>query len=134
MHRPVKSALPAPCAIPALLGRVARLRSRELFTLAVLALALGIAVGAAALFDVSFALGAFFAGVIVSESDFSHEAATNALGAELDAAAPESVALWIALTVWRATETGPNPASAPMKCLRCMTRELPGSAPRLRAD
>ena len=66
-------------AIPFLLGRVVRTGSRELFTLAVLAVALGIAVGAAALFDVSFALGAFFAGVIVSESDFSHEAATNAL-------------------------------------------------------
>ena len=65
--------------IPWLLGRVVRTRSRELFTLAVLAVALGIAVGAAALFDVSFALGAFFAGVIVSETDFSHEAATNAL-------------------------------------------------------
>jgi len=65
--------------IPWLLGWVVRTGSRELFTLAVLALALGIAVGAAALFDVSFALGAFFAGVIVSESDFSHEAATNAL-------------------------------------------------------
>ena len=65
--------------IPALLGRVVGTGSRELFTLAVLAVALGIAVGAAALFDVSFALGAFFAGVIVSESDFSHEAATNAL-------------------------------------------------------
>jgi CPA2 family monovalent cation:H+ antiporter-2 len=65
--------------IPWLLGRVVRTGSRELFTLAVLAVALGIAVGAAALFGVSFALGAFFAGVIVSESDFSHEAATNAL-------------------------------------------------------
>src|SRR5690606_2536722 len=65
--------------IPWLLGRVVRTGSRELFTLAVLGVALGIAVGAAALFDVSFALGAFFAGVIVSESDFSHEAATNAL-------------------------------------------------------
>ena len=65
--------------IPWLLGRVARTQSRELFTLAVLSVALGIAVGAAALFGVSFALGAFFAGVIVSESDFSHEAATNAL-------------------------------------------------------
>ncbi len=65
--------------IPWLLGWVVRTGSRELFTLGVLALALGIAVGAAALFDVSFALGAFFAGVIVSESDFSHEAATNAL-------------------------------------------------------
>ena len=65
--------------IPWLLGRVVRTGSHELFTLAVLAVSLGIAVGAAALFDVSFALGAFFAGVIVSESDFSHEAATNAL-------------------------------------------------------
>ena len=65
--------------IPFLLGRVVGTGSRELFTLAVLAIAFGIAVGAAALFDVSFALGAFFAGVIVSESDFSHEAATNAL-------------------------------------------------------
>jgi monovalent cation:H+ antiporter-2, CPA2 family len=66
-------------AVPWLLGRVVRTGSRELFTLAVLAVALGIAVGAASLFGVSFALGAFFAGVIVSESDFSHEAATNAL-------------------------------------------------------
>ncbi len=65
--------------IPWLLGRVVGTGSRELFTLAVLAVAFGIAVGAAALFGVSFALGAFFAGVIVSESDFSHEAATNAL-------------------------------------------------------
>lgn len=65
--------------IPWVLGKVVGTGSRELFTLAVLAVALGIAVGAAALFDVSFALGAFFAGVIVSESDFSHEAATNAL-------------------------------------------------------
>ena len=65
--------------VPWVLGRVVKTGSRELFTLAVLAVALGIAVGSAALFDVSFALGAFFAGVIVSESDFSHEAATNAL-------------------------------------------------------
>ncbi|HEY0929128.1 MAG TPA: YbaL family putative K(+) efflux transporter [Gemmatimonas sp.] len=65
--------------IPWLLTRVMNTGSRELFTLAVLAVALGIAFGAAALFGVSFALGAFFAGVIVSESDFSHEAATNAL-------------------------------------------------------
>lgn len=65
--------------IPWLLRRVVHTGSRELFTLAVLAVALGLAVGAAMLFDVSFALGAFFAGVIVSESDFSHEAANNAL-------------------------------------------------------
>ena len=65
--------------VPWLLGRVAGTGSRELFTLAVLAVALGVAVGAAALFGVSFALGAFFAGVIVRESDFSREAATSAL-------------------------------------------------------
>ena len=65
--------------IPRVLGWVVSTGSRELFTLSVLACSLGIAVGAAALFDVSFALGAFFAGMIVSESDFSHDAATNAL-------------------------------------------------------
>jgi CPA2 family monovalent cation:H+ antiporter-2 len=65
--------------IPWLLGRVARTGSRELFTLAVLAVALGVAVGAAALFGVSFALGAFFAGVVISESDLSHQAAADAL-------------------------------------------------------
>jgi CPA2 family monovalent cation:H+ antiporter-2 len=66
-------------AVPWLLGRVARLGSRELFTLGVLAVALGIAVGAASLFGVSFALGAFFAGVVISESDLSHKAAADAL-------------------------------------------------------
>ena len=66
-------------AIPWLLARVARTGSRELFTLSVLAVALGIAVGAAALFGVSFALGAFFAGVVISESDLSHQAAAEAL-------------------------------------------------------
>ncbi len=66
-------------AVPWLLERVARMGSREMFTLAVLAVALGIAVGAAALFDVSFALGAFFAGVVVNGSDLSHEAASDAL-------------------------------------------------------
>jgi CPA2 family monovalent cation:H+ antiporter-2 len=65
--------------IPWLLGQVARTGSRELFTLAVLAIALGIAFGSAELFGVSFALGAFFAGVIVSESDLSHRAAEDAL-------------------------------------------------------
>ncbi len=65
--------------VPLLLKGVITTGSRELFTLAVLAIALGISVGAAAIFDISFALGAFFAGIIVSESDFSHEAATNAL-------------------------------------------------------
>jgi len=65
--------------VPWVLGKVVKTGSRELFTLAVLAIALGIAVGMAGMFGVSFALGAFFAGVVVSESDFSHEAATNAL-------------------------------------------------------
>ncbi|WP_448208268.1 YbaL family putative K(+) efflux transporter [Azospirillum sp. sgz302134] len=66
-------------AIPWLLMQVARTGSRELFTLSVLATALGIAFGSAALFGVSFALGAFFAGVVLSESDFSHQAAADAL-------------------------------------------------------
>jgi monovalent cation:H+ antiporter-2, CPA2 family len=66
-------------AVPWLLERVARLGSRELFTLSVLAVAVGIAVGAASLFGVSFALGAFFAGVVVNGSDLSHEAAGDAL-------------------------------------------------------
>jgi CPA2 family monovalent cation:H+ antiporter-2 len=65
--------------VPWLLARVARTGSRELFTLSVLAVALGIAVGAASLFGVSFALGAFFAGVVISESDLSHQAAADAL-------------------------------------------------------
>ena len=66
-------------AVPWLLERVARTGSRELFTLCVLAVALGVAVGAAALFGVSFALGAFFAGVVINESDLSYQAAAEAL-------------------------------------------------------
>ena len=66
-------------AVPWLLGLVARTGSRELFTLAVLAVAFGIAFGAASLFGVSFALGAFFAGVVIAESDLSHQAAADAL-------------------------------------------------------
>jgi CPA2 family monovalent cation:H+ antiporter-2 len=65
--------------VPWMLARVARTGSRELFTLSVLAVALGIATGSAWLFDVSFALGAFFAGVILSESDLSHKAAEDLL-------------------------------------------------------
>src|ERR1051325_859799 len=65
--------------VPWMLQRVARTGSRELFTLTVLAVALGVAVGAAALFGVSFALGAFFAGVVIAESDLSHQAAADAL-------------------------------------------------------
>jgi CPA2 family monovalent cation:H+ antiporter-2 len=65
--------------VPWLLQKIAKTGSRELFTLAVLAIALGIAYGSAALFDVSFALGAFFAGVLLSESELSHQAAADSL-------------------------------------------------------
>ena len=65
--------------VPWLLQVVARTGSRELFTLSVLAIALGIAYGSAELFGVSFALGAFFAGAVLSESDFSHQAAADSL-------------------------------------------------------
>jgi CPA2 family monovalent cation:H+ antiporter-2 len=65
--------------VPWLLARVAETGSRELFTLAVLAVCMGVAVGAAWLFDVSFALGAFFAGMIMRESDLSHRAADDSL-------------------------------------------------------
>jgi CPA2 family monovalent cation:H+ antiporter-2 len=65
--------------VPWLLMQVARTGSRELFTLAVLAIALGIAFGSAKLFGVSFALGAFFAGVILSESELSHKAGEDSL-------------------------------------------------------
>src|SRR5262252_3802472 len=65
--------------IPWLLERVAATRSRELFTLTILVLALGIAVGSATLFGVSMALGAFLAGMVVGRSDFSLRAASEAL-------------------------------------------------------
>lgn len=65
--------------VPWLLGHVAATRSRELFTLTVLVLALGIAVGSALLFGVSMALGAFLAGMVVGRSEFSLRAATEAL-------------------------------------------------------
>jgi len=65
--------------IPWLLTQVAATRSRELFTLTVLVLALGIAVGAAQGFGVSMALGAFLAGMVVGQSDFSSRAASEAL-------------------------------------------------------
>jgi CPA2 family monovalent cation:H+ antiporter-2 len=68
-----------PRVMPWVLRQVARTGSRELFTLCVLALALGIAFGSAALFGVSFALGAFFAGMVLSESELSHKAAANSL-------------------------------------------------------
>lgn len=65
--------------IPWLLLRVAHTRSRELFILAVLACSLGIALGAAQLFGVSLALGAFVAGAVVSESPLSHRVASDLL-------------------------------------------------------
>jgi CPA2 family monovalent cation:H+ antiporter-2 len=65
--------------IPWMLHYVAHTGSRELFRLAVLAIALGVADGAAVLFDVSFALGAFFAGMILAESELSHRAAQETL-------------------------------------------------------
>ncbi len=64
---------------PWLLKRVESTGSRELFTLAVIALSLGVAFGSAELFGVSLALGAFFAGMVIHESDLSHRAATEML-------------------------------------------------------
>jgi len=64
---------------PWVLWQVARTGSRELFTLCVVAAAVGIAFGSAALFGVSFALGAFFAGMVMRESEFSHRAAQESL-------------------------------------------------------
>ena len=68
-----------PRVIPWILGRVALLRSRELFTLTVLVLSITIAVGSAVAFGVSVALGAFLAGMVVAQSPTSHQAAADAL-------------------------------------------------------
>jgi CPA2 family monovalent cation:H+ antiporter-2 len=65
--------------LPRLLDYVAATRSRELFTLTVLVIALGIAVGSALVFSVSMALGAFLAGMVVARSDYSLRAASEAL-------------------------------------------------------
>lgn len=65
--------------LPKMLWWVARTGSQELFTLSVVAIAVGVAFGAAKLFDVSFALGAFFAGMMMRESEFSHRAADESL-------------------------------------------------------
>jgi len=64
---------------PWFLWRVAKTNSRELFTLSVIAAAVGIAYGSSELFGVSFALGAFFAGMVLRESDLSHRAAEESL-------------------------------------------------------
>ena len=65
--------------LPRLLWLISHTGSRELFTLAVIAVALGIAYGASAFFGVSVALGAFFAGLVLRESEFSHRAAEESL-------------------------------------------------------
>ncbi|CAN5343685.1 YbaL family putative K(+) efflux transporter [soil metagenome] len=65
--------------IPWILHRIAHTGSRELFRLGVLAIALGVAFGSATLFGVSFALGAFFAGMIMAESELSQQAANETL-------------------------------------------------------
>jgi monovalent cation:H+ antiporter-2, CPA2 family len=65
--------------VPWILVQVARTGSRELFMLSVLSLALGVAYVSASIFDVSIALGAFLAGLVISESDLSHQAAAEAL-------------------------------------------------------
>ena len=64
---------------PALLWHLAKTGSRELFTLCVIAVAVGVAFGSAKLFGVSFALGAFFAGMMMRESEFSHRSAVELL-------------------------------------------------------
>jgi CPA2 family monovalent cation:H+ antiporter-2 len=65
--------------IPWLLHQVARTRSRELFTLTILALALAVAMGSSVVFGVSMALGAFLAGMVVGQTEVSHQAAADAL-------------------------------------------------------
>ncbi|MDR2248897.1 cation:proton antiporter [Acinetobacter sp.] len=65
--------------VPIIMQFVARLGSRELFTLTVVAAAVSIAYGSYAIFGVSMALGAFFAGMVVKESDFSHRAEEETL-------------------------------------------------------
>jgi CPA2 family monovalent cation:H+ antiporter-2 len=71
--------LAGPRVVPWILQQAARSGSHELFTLAVLAIALGIAYASATLFGVSFALGAFCAGVVLSNSELSHRAAEESL-------------------------------------------------------
>lgn len=65
--------------IPWVLWQIAKTGSRELFTLSILTASVGIAYGAAAVFDVSFALGAFFAGMVMRESKYAYRAATDSL-------------------------------------------------------
>jgi CPA2 family monovalent cation:H+ antiporter-2 len=87
--------------IPAVLAYVARTRSRELFTLTVLAIALGIAVGSAELFGASMALGAFLAGLVIGQSQFSSRAATEALPMRDAFAVLFFVSMGMLLDPWR---------------------------------
>lgn len=65
--------------LPWMLWHIAKTGSRELFTLSIVSAAIGIAYGSAKLFNISFALGAFFAGMVMRESEFSHRAAQESL-------------------------------------------------------
>ena len=65
--------------LPAMLGWTAKLGSQELFTLGVIVIALGVPYGSTTLLGVSLALGAFFAGLVLGESDLSHQAAAESL-------------------------------------------------------
>jgi CPA2 family monovalent cation:H+ antiporter-2 len=65
--------------LPWMLWHIAKTGSRELFTLSIISAAIGIAYGSAKLFNISFALGAFFAGMVMRESEFSHRAAQESL-------------------------------------------------------
>ncbi len=94
--------------LPRALYWVAETRSRELFTLSVLSIALGIATGAAVFLQVSVALGAFLAGLVVGQSDVSHRAAADALPLRDAFAVLFFVSIGMRLdlaTVWR--EPGP---------------------------
>jgi len=91
--------------IPRILDHVAHTRSRELFTLAVLVIALGIAVGSALVFSVSMALGAFLAGMIVGRSTYSLRAASDALPMRDAFAVLFFVSVGMLLDPWALVET-----------------------------
>jgi CPA2 family monovalent cation:H+ antiporter-2 len=90
--------------IPWLFGRIALTRSRELFTLSVLVVALGIAVGSAKVFGVSMALGAFLAGMVVGRSEFSARAGSDALPMRDAFAVLFFVSVGMLLDPWHITE------------------------------
>ncbi len=86
--------------LPWALAKVARTGSRELFTLAVIVVALGVAYASASLFGASFALGAFFAGVVLGESDLGHQAAAESLPLQRVFAAIFFVSIGMLLNPW----------------------------------